>query len=580
MLLLCGQSSAQLAEIAVTAASGEVFLVSETRPASVGKVRMSLTQDSLVVHNGGNPAHFGPSVWTVEPWYFAGITARGLGDRVPQLFPLNGARPGGVMGDWTLVDAGAFKHSHHKAADPAFPWYADSLKYHMLDGGDTLYMRLTHASDPYELAWEPLAGSNERAAALLAFDTTLLQRFPLLQRTLSFYQFDASSANPNTTVRNFGWFLLPEQYVKKWTSWDIRWVSGWYAAADMALPGDGICNCHYSHDAWWFANYLFTGNRMSRTIGLHLVRQKIALGLFDVDAPYNSCWISGAWRGEKSGQSRRGAPLGPMATKEWDLGLCLAAALAPSDPFIQHGLAVRSQRLLVVNPGDIWNGAGGGRAVGNYLRNLRDVYTLTGDARFKQKADAFITHVWKKFDAAAAPWNAAHPGWPMLWFPNSLRTQYNATWEELIAHREIAWWCETEGVQTQRLPLLKSMVKWALDNAGAWRNQAAGVYEVAFEVGVETNGAAPTFGYKSFTTPTNGLWWVALVPTIKRWFPGAYDARMDAMVNTSCTRIGQGWADVDAGKPPMNPMAFSVDNAGEGPGGFKARAYAMGACRQ
>lgn len=567
------------AEATITTADGHQIIVTETRPAAVGKVTMTLARNALVIHNGGYPARFGPSGWTVDPWYFAGIEARGLGDRVPQLFPINGARPKPTMGDWTLVDPSAFKHAHHKYADPAYPWYADSINHHMLDGGDTLYMRLAPAFDPYELSWEQTAGSLEKAAGILAFDTTLLQRFPLLQRTLSFYQFDATSSNYNVTVRNFGWFLLPQQYVKKWTSWNIDWVSGWYAAADMALPGDGICNCHYSHDAWWLANYIFTGNRMSRTIGLHLVRQKIALGLFDVDAPYSQCWISGAWRGEKSGQSRRGAPLGPMATKEWDLGLCMASAIAPDDEFIQHGLDVRLRRLLVVNAQDIWNGAGGGRAIGNYLRNLRDAYLLTGDVRLKQKANVFIQHVWSKFDAASTSWNVGHPGWPMLWFPNSLRTAYNATWEELIAHKEIAWWCEVEGLQPQRLPMLKSMVKWAIDNASGWRNQSAGVYQVAFEIGVEPNGLTPTIGQKNFTTPTNGLWWVSLVPTIKRWFPGVYDARMDAMIQTSCTRIGQGWSDVDSGKLPMNPQTFSVDNAGEGPGGFKARAYAMGACR-
>ena len=63
---------------------------------------------------------------------------------------------------------------------------------------------------------------------------------------------------------------------------------------------------------------------------------------------------------------------------------------------------------------------------------------------------------------------------------------------------------------------------------------------------------------------------------------GAHDGTTaaDAWTATAFRRIGQTWADVDAGRAPLLPAALGVESGPEGPGAHKMRAYAALAARR
>lgn len=555
-------------EATIVDAAGASFVVRMGEAVALApKVVARLEANALRIRNGGDPDRFNTSAWTPQPWYFRSIAVRFPGRR-PQMHPFDGSLPGAVDGDWWLVPEGAPRHAHHEAADPAQPWYAPSAAFQMLDGGDTFYMRLTPNDDPYELG--PLPESRKAAALAVAdVDLPLLQR-PLAAANLALYRVDATSLVPSGAPRNHGWFLIPDFFVQRFTSWPRDLCAGWYAFPDHQLPGDGVCNAHYGHDAAWLTAYLLRGDPLSRTVGMALVRQKAATGLFDVDRPYPSCRYAGMWRGEKAGLGRRGSGLGPAPSKEWDAGLLMASALDPGCPLLAQARSVRRTRLLTVSAADIWNGAGGGRLAGLYLRNLRDWFVATGDEAFRTKAASFVAHVWAIQDRETAAWNAANPGNPMRWFPNVYDRTRTAAWEEATLHAQLYWWAST-GVGAPRLPQLDAMVDWMITACSGPRG-ATGEWQVAYQKDVVT-------GVWLSNTPANCLWWVPLTPTVKARLP-QHAVAADRWTDTAFRRIGQTWADVDAGKAPVAPHLLAADGASEGPGAFKMRAYAALALRR
>lgn len=567
LLLLLVSLRAQNSAVVVLAGGAEVTIAEGSPVLVAPRVTATLERDHLRIRNGGDPDRFNTSAFTPAPFYFREIRVKCPGRR-PLLWPMDLSRSTGPD-EWTLAPADAPKHAHHEADDPAQPWYAPSKTFHMLDGGDTFYARLTTYADPYELTATPAVARDE-ALRIFDADEGFRAQWPLLRRVFDLYAFDATSMDLRAAPRNFGWFLIPEFFVAKYTSTNIELARGWYAWPDHQLPGDGICNAHYGHDASWLASFLFSGDPMRRTVGLALVRQKCATGLFDVDRAYPSCRYVGMWRGEKAGLGRRGSGLGPTPAKEWDAGLLMARALVPGDPLLERAFAVRKARLLGVDPADIWNGAGGGRLAGAYLRNLRDYFVATGDVAFRAKASAFIAHVWRKVDAAAVVWDPAHPGNPLRWFPNSYDVNKTAAWEEATLYAQLYWWAEF-GVWPGRLADLDAMLDWMIRTCSGPRG-ATGEYQVAYQADV----VAGTF---TSNTPMNCAWWVPLAPTVRERMP-QHAAAADAWTATAFGRIGQTWADVDAGRARIAPWALGVESGPEGPGAHKMRAYAGLAIRR
>lgn len=572
LILLAAATFAGAQNVAeIVLGDGTRVLVTESRPVAVTpRVTAVLARDHLRIRNGGNPDRFNTTAFTPEPWYFREIVITCPGRR-PQLWPFDLSAPGPGAEQWTVAGEQSFKHGHHEALDPAQPWYLPSRTLHMLDGGDTFYVRLTTLADPYELGPSTPLQIAE-ATRISDIDQTLLSGWPLARANLDLYRFDASSLDPAAQPRTQGWFLVPEFFVSKWTGWSRDLSEGWYAFPDHQLPGDGICNAHYGHDWAWLASFLQSGDAMRRTIGLAVLRQKCATGLFDVDRPYPACRYQGMWRGEKAGVGRRGSSLGPMPSKEWDVGLLCGAALDPECPLIARAVAVRRARLLGVAPADIWNGAGGGRLAGNYLRNLRDHFVASGDPALRAKADLFVAHVWRVFDARAAAWNPQHPGQPMRWFPNLYDPNVTAAWEEATLHAELFWWAtQGGGVGAGRLADLDPMVEWLVVACSGPRGQT-GEWQVAYQKNVLT-------GVWTSNTPGNGLWWVPLAGYVRARLPHLRP-QAEQWTATAFRRHGQTWAEVDQGRAPYTAATLTVDTAGEGPGAFKQRAYATRALRR
>lgn len=485
---------------------GAEIPVEQDIPVTLGEVTITLDETSLRIRNGGAPDDWGQGKWVAEPWYFQSIAVHLPEDRFPQLAAINGAVDAGD-GWWSLVAPSDF--------DPPHPRYPKAATTPCLDGGDTFYCRFTRRTDPWEFGRLPTPEQKTHALAVLDLRPDRLEQYPLAARLLGFYTFNQHSANKLCPVveRNFGWHMVPEHFVYKWTSQFTTRVSGWYGAGDIHSPSEGPSNCHYDHDAWALMRYLLTGDPIALAMGLTLVRMKIAYGLVDTNEPRTKCWHRGRWRGEK-GQYRRGVLTpGVAANKENDLGLCLASILAPDDPHIARGIAVRRESLLGCNLQDVWNGGGGGRACGHFLENLEAHWRTTGDDAFKVRAEAFINHVFAK-NAQLAP-NA-------LWLINVNRIGWNAVWEEALWHVYAAKWIVDHGVAPERLDALKAQVEWLLNVGG--RDVANG-FQVAFEV------STPDGAIKTYNGSLSGGFWSQLKPYAEAWWPGRFGQRIDGALN-------------------------------------------------
>lgn len=569
---LFGTAAAQTTA-ALTLADGSTVTLNEGDVKRIGKLEYRLGADHLWVANRGAPDNYGATTkWTAEPFYFRSAEVWAPGRR-PQVAPFDGARPGARPGQWIVVEERAAKHKHVTSSGAVLPPYESSTLFHMLDGGDSLYVHLAPENDPFEVGTplSPEAAAAGRAS--LDFDESMFTRYPLLEAVLGLYTLDSTLFNPAPPKRNFGWFLIPSYFTSRYPGWPFALMDGWYGFGDVNLPGDGNSNCQYGHDAWFLARGVLRDDPPARTAGLFLLEKKCALGLLDVDLPLSTCWVRGAWRGEKSGFGRRGI-LGVSAAKEWDEGLILGLILRPTHPLFLRAKAVRLARLTTVLPSLIWNGSGGGRQAGAYLRNLRDwhrsdVATAAEKVALKAAATAFVAHVWKVVDRERLTWNAANPTNPMRWFPNSYRPTITACWEEATLLSSLYWWAEHEGVGAARLAELDVMTAWFLERGTAWRGAPAnGIRQVAYELNVVTGAAV-------FNAPMNGAWWACMSEVVKRRMPGTYDAIMDAIVDTSYLNIGRIWSDIDLNRPAPTPANLSVDVGSEGPGGFKMRAYAV-----
>lgn len=521
---------------------GSFITVDEGQTITQGNLTLKLTSDYISIRNGGGPDNFGNTgLWTTQPIYFREIAVLIPGKSV-LLAPFNGARHLG-QDLWVLAGPNDYKHAHPYS--PVRSWYQKSTTYHMIDGGDTFYCRFMTNGNVYEPV--PSLTARQRALTILNLNTELLSNYPLLRRVLDFYTLRLSSLMKNSPLRDWGWWLFPSNYAYRWTSVPIDFVSGWYGGmTDIMSAGEGFSNCHYDHILYFFIKYLLDNDETALAIAANLLRFKIAYGLIDTNLPRNPCWHKGWWRGEKG--ARRGAVIGLSANKEWDMGLVIGSILLPNDDFIANAMQIRRDSLLQRGNQTVWNGAGGGRAIGHFLENLRFHYKATNDQVFKDRAENFINHVFTITGNG-------------MWFPNSLRIGFTAVWEEALAHVQIARWMFDYGIGLQYESHLKDMVEWMITNGSDYRggHASSGVYEVAYEISV------PDTSFKDFKHPSHQTWWVQLWDVANHWWPGRFAAEASASINTLMTRIGQNWTNVDRGQPPLTASHLQVDNPPDGP---------------
>lgn len=557
-----------------------------------GAVSISLTRDAFTIQNTRHPDRFRTQDVAPEPWYFDEIRyyPDPAAPRQPQLTPFDGSRQM-PDGSWLLVGAEDFKHAHHEATNPLEPHYAASLTRHMLDGGDTFFTTLCPPEDPYGTAKFATYGEDvfDRANRVLSHDPALVSLYPLASENIDLYRMDATSFDPAAKGKTFGWYMFPEHFAKAYTSWPPALLGGWYGFGDHQLPGEGGCNVHYGHAAHWFASAIRRRDPLSFAFAMMLTVKKCALGLVDSSATTQENWTVGAWRGEKSGKSRRGAIPGPTAAKEWDFDLLTALVFEPEHPILKRALNVRRTRLLNVPPATVWNGNGGGRLAGAYLRNLYDHAQFASSrgenqvgAAFVAKAVDFMAHVWRVHRAAAAVWKTKY-GTDQLWFHNIAVPDKTKAWEEATLHMAMAAWQDTIVVPQADRDQLNDMIVWLCNN-GSRRGDVVGplypyqrygdFVQVAYEVGV----APSTASYFYASTPANLFWHVPLCALVhdrglEHRVPAHYrGGAVSPLVGQAYQWLGRTWETTVDG--PVAAGKLLVENRGEGPASHKMRAYA------
>ena len=294
-------------------------------------------------------------------------------------------------GRWVLADVGDWKVPARRNGVELWP---QTATMHRLFPGDTLYARLAPAKDPWELGYLATEITPERkklALKIMGFDEDRLSRWPWLRRVLGWYCYDWSSINPNTPAgsRNCGWLLVPANFAKRWWINDPSPIAHWYGLGSRsAAGGENLVNEHYGSDAAWIGRGLRDDDPVALTIGLYLLRHKIAYGLIDCDDTTN--WMWGKWRNEKGDHARGTTGMAPSPAKEYDKGLAMASVLLPDEPIIKRAAAIRRAYLLTAQRS--WSGSGGLRNLGHFLENLRHWWVATGDERYRSKAESEITY--------------------------------------------------------------------------------------------------------------------------------------------------------------------------------------------
>lgn len=503
-------------------------------------VLASLVDGHFTIWNQGDPDDYGNGKWNPRPFYFARIELE-----IPGRMILNGAFQGVQQdpntGRFILVREDDYKQEHPRADTD--PTYAESRYRHFIDGGSRFYTRFVppdHFEEPY-----PTAVQQDAVRSWLHIDSALLTE-PRMRALLDCYTIDVSSFMPTPKKKNWGWWMFADHFVSIWTSRAVEEVSGWYGGAtDIQSPGDKFSNGHYDHLLFFFLKYLIDGDQLAYLIGMYLVRYRIAHGLVDVPnrtiIGKGGCQNNKAWLGEKG--ERRGV-LGVMQTKQWACSTIVAHMLCPSDPLIARGYEVARERLLEIDNGGVWNGAGGGRAVGNYLRDALHFYRATGktDTALVARITSFIDHVFVKVGTNN-------------WFPNSLRPGFMAAWEEATAYIYTYLWMK-EGVGSIHLDKLTQMIEFLVTKAG--RFVRTNEYLVAYEIDLP-NAVAP-----NITHPCHQCWWIPLWPIVEELWPGRFANEIAASRATLVRRIGQGMGNVIANSPPMDPTKIDTRNVGEG----------------
>ena len=265
--------------------------------------------------------------------------------------------------------------------------------YHRVFPGDTLYARFVPADDPWELRYLAKITPKQRAAALkvMAFDEARIDKWPWLAKIVNLYRYNVSSLNLNAAPgqRNVGWLLIPQNFAKRWWINDPSPIAHWYGLGSRsAAGGENLVNEHYGSDAAWIGRGLRDDDPVALTIGLYLLRHKIAYGLIDCDDTTN--WMWGKWRNEKGDHARGTTGMAPSPAKEYDKGLAMASVLLPDEPIIKRAAAIRRAYLLTAQRS--WSGSGGLRNLGHFLENLRHWWVATGDERYRTKAGSEITY--------------------------------------------------------------------------------------------------------------------------------------------------------------------------------------------
>lgn len=486
---------------------------------------LSFSNNEFRITNLGNPDNWGAYTYTPEPFYFKSIIAIGVPSTIgPSLYPFDCSYisySNGTTNDWVIVAENHFKHSHKR--------YPLSTTYHHIDGGDTFHLRFI----PFGNFANPIPSFEAEVLSILNINQDLYNN-PYVSSILKLYDLNLSSLNINALSRNFGWRMIPDNFVNRYKSINKDFVKGWYGFGTTHSAGEGFTNEHYDHVLWWFLNGMLNGNSRAYDLGIELLNKKVNYGF--INCKNNILWKYW-WRGEKG--NRRGELMPPAAAKEWDIGLIVGAILTQNIDLFEVCYK-RLESLLNRTNANIWNGAGGGRMIGNYLtcmmayHKFADLLHHNKKAEIESKVNNFLTHVFQKVGTNSH-------------FPNIYSSNSYPVWEEATAYSNVYKWCKLLG---RDMTKIKSMVKWLIDNGSGYPHP--GYFGVAKDIMLQT-------GQKIFTTPNTAAWWVPIWEIAKVEFPGEYDALGVQATNNCYNNIGLTWAEIAANKAPLAPDKINVD---------------------
>ena len=148
----------------------------------------------------------------------------------------------------------------------------------------------------------------------------------------------------------------------------------------------------------------------------------------------------------------------PVYSHEWNAGLLMWLDITgdPSASFLMkgHGAALVGQ-----DPARVWNGAGGIRQAGWFLRQLRAAYHFAPDEahreEFRTAARAMLGHCFGLVKG--------HDYWPNRSYRDYLGGAF-APWQQALMNAEVAGWMHL-GVGREHSSELWRLMRWQADNA-------------------------------------------------------------------------------------------------------------------
>lgn len=511
-----------------------------------GRVVCEITADNVVrIHNMGRPYHLTLNAVTYagEPVYLKSVIAH---DPVllPELLNIGSARrmngPESTDGIYILLD-----QADPKVPTPQLPLSND---YHLLDGSDCFAVRFRPHNEPFV---NPKDVSIE-CLKLLNFDHKLLTEQPALRRILGFYKVTNDSFNPTAVDRNFGWWIWPESYNKRWGNFPpLSYMKSQYGFISIWANSDGLTNEHYDHPLYFLVNYLLNDDRVALEMGLMLLRKKICYGLYDMNDTLHPYY--GYWKWEKG--NRLGFFQAPSSAKEWDTSLVIANKISP-EPIFERALEIRKASLIKRPNSVIWPRAAGGRMAGRYLQNLWIMYkddVLGSRTQFLDRAESFIEYFF----------TALKPG--ELWIPNDYVKTYTDAWEGMTFFYYALKWITEGNICKHYEAKLYEMLDWYCQYGVGWRNKDKGIAQAQYHVnvpsGAPTNPAENAISHISF--------WYRLWPYIESKFGQKYKDIEVGCNKTMFGHIGMNFSAIDSGAIPPAPDKLQVDQGGLGPSAEK-----------
>lgn len=416
----------------------------------------------------------------------------------PGWYPEDSAERGIVNAGWRHEGLAAWAVMDHGDRHPFNPLIPESMDMHCLEGGQSVWWDIV---DGGEL--EPDRATPTAQKALAACGIMPHVQVPAaIERLRSLWRFTPDSPNLRPAVPDLGWWLYN---AGNWFTDGGLVQSGWkdWGAIHWA---EGHSAHHYDPEQWAVALFLRTGDLGAWRMAYLLARQK-------AQASFIASLAGGdqsAWRYEKDGIS-------PDEDHSWDTGFVVVAHLS-GDPGLLAVAKARGDFLVHFTPDVRYWGI---RELAWHLQNLRGHYLMTGEERFKDKAQKEIDRAFGLLRPGETHWpEDGVPGW---WYP----------WMDCMVGTALWEWREL-GIGIQHETRALSMLAEACD---------IGTRPVdgGFLQGAMIHGTREVWQSPRITSWFLPALWILLQKDRPRW-----QDRYDEAMNTCTDGLFRGWGNISA----------------------------------